>query len=177
MADGQNGLVPGLFVVWSLCLVLAGDENIAMVAQIIAAAAVVVLCFNLRGKLFLGDCGSYGVTFVLGLLALEAYARGRITIETVTVWFYIPVVDCLRLMITRRMHGRSPFVPDTDHFHHLLQAKLGERSGLAAYIACVALSSLVAVIAPRFPPGSLLLLTAIYFTFPSRTAAAASGDA
>jgi len=176
MADGQNGLVPGLFVIWSLCLVLAGDENIAMVAQIIAAAAIVVLCFNLRGKLFLGDCGSYGVTFVLGLLALAAYARGRITIETVTVWFYIPVVDCLRLMITRRMQGRSPFVPDTDHFHHRLQAKLGERSGLAAYIACVALSSLVAVIAPRFSLVSLIILTAIYFSFAFLTDGAASAE-
>jgi UDP-GlcNAc:undecaprenyl-phosphate GlcNAc-1-phosphate transferase len=176
MADGQNGLVPSLFVIWSLCLVLTGDENIAIIAQTIAVASVVVLCFNVRGKLFLGDCGSYGVTFVLGLLALAAYARGRITIETVTVWFYIPVIDCLRLMITRRMHGRSPFAPDTNHFHHRLQAKLGEQSGLAAYIACVALSSVVAVAAPRFALVSLIILTAIYFSFAFLTDDAAAAQ-
>jgi UDP-GlcNAc:undecaprenyl-phosphate GlcNAc-1-phosphate transferase len=176
MADGQNGLVPSLFVIWSACLVLAGDERIAIVAQVIAATSIVVLCFNLRGKLFLGDCGSYGVTFLIGLLALAAYARGRITIETVTVWFYVPVIDCLRLMITRRLQGRSPFAPDTDHFHHRLQAKMGERAGLAAYIACVAVSSLVAVVAPRFALVSLIILTAIYFSFAFLTDTAATAE-
>lgn len=165
MADGQNGLVPGMFVIWSLCLALTRDPGVAAVAQVVAAAAAVILYYNLRGKLFLGDCGSYGVTFVIGLLALTAYAHGHITIETVTVWFYFPVADCLRLIITRRLQGRSPFAPDTDHFHHRLQGKLGKRYGLAAYLGCVALSSFAAVLAPRFSLVALIVLTAVYFSF------------
>lgn len=176
MADGQNGLVPGMFVIWSLCLVLARDPEVAAVAQIIAAAGVMILYFNLRGRLFLGDCGSYGVTFVLGLLALTAYAHGHITIETVTVWFYLPVTDCLRLMITRRLQRRSPFAPDTDHFHHRLQGKLGPRYGLAAYLGCVALSSFAAVLAPRFSLVALIVLTAIYFSFAFLTDGAAEAE-
>src|SRR5207248_2752412 len=62
MADGQNGLVPSMFVIWSACLVVAADPIVTPAAQIIAAVATMVLIFNLRGKLFLGDCGSYGVT-------------------------------------------------------------------------------------------------------------------
>lgn len=181
MADGQNGLVPGMFVIWSLCLVLAGDPMVAPVAAIIFAAGTIVLLFNLRGKLFLGDCGSYGVTFVLGLLALTAYAHGHVSIETVTVWFYIPVMDCLRLIVTRRLQGRSPLAPDTDHFHHRLQFKLGKRYGLAAYLSCVALSSFAAVLAPRFCLVALIVLTAVYFSFAFLTdkqpAVAAKGDA
>jgi UDP-GlcNAc:undecaprenyl-phosphate GlcNAc-1-phosphate transferase len=165
MADGQNGLVPGMFVIWSISLVLSGDPLIVPVAGIIAAAAFVVLVFNLQGKLFLGDCGSYGVTFVLGVLALTAYAHGHISIETVTVWFYIPVADCLRLISTRRLQGRSPFEPDKNHFHHRLQGKLGQRYGLVAYLACVAATSLIAVIAPRFTLVCLIVLTAVYFSF------------
>jgi len=165
MADGQNGLVPSMFVIWSLCLVLVGDAVVSPVAQILAVASFVVLIFNLRGKLFLGDCGSYGVTFVLGILALMTYAQGRITIETVTVWFYIPVADCLRLIITRRLQGRSPLAPDKDHFHHRLQVKLGPRYGLVAYIASVAGSAFIAALAPRFALVCLIALTAIYFSF------------
>jgi UDP-GlcNAc:undecaprenyl-phosphate GlcNAc-1-phosphate transferase len=165
MADGQNGLVPGMFVIWSLCLVLAGDPLVTPVAAVIAAAGIVVLVFNIRAKLFLGDCGSYGVTFALGLLALTAYAHGRITIETVTVWFYIPVADCLRLIITRRWEKRSPFAPDTNHFHHRLQSKLGVQYGLVAYLACVAGTSLLAVLEPRFSLVCLIVLTAVYFSF------------
>ena len=165
MADGQNGLVPSMFVIWSGCLAFAGDQLVAPVAQTIAVSAIVVLIFNARGKLFLGDCGSYGVTFVLGLLALTAYAHGHISIETVTVWFYIPVVDCLRLVMVRRWRGRSPFTPDTNHFHHRLQSKLGVRYGLVAYLACVAATSFVAVLSPRFSLVCLIVLTAIYFSF------------
>jgi len=176
MADGQNGLVPSMFVIWSLCLAVAGDRLVAPVAVIVAAASVVVLYFNLKGKLFLGDCGSYGVTFVLGLLALSAYAKGLISIETVTVWFYIPVADCLRLLIVRRIQGRSPFAPDTDHFHHRLQAKLGVRYGLVAYLACVAATSFAAVLAPRFSLVCLIVLTAIYFSFAFLTDAQTSAQ-
>src|SRR4029077_7747411 len=39
MADRQNGVVPSMFVVWSLCLVLVGDRVVAEVAQILAAAS------------------------------------------------------------------------------------------------------------------------------------------
>jgi UDP-GlcNAc:undecaprenyl-phosphate/decaprenyl-phosphate GlcNAc-1-phosphate transferase len=177
MADGQNGLVPSMFVIWSLCLVLVGDPIVSAVAQILALASFVVLIFNLRGKLFLGDCGSYGVTFVLGVLALMTYAQGRITIETVTVWFYIPVIDCLRLIITRRLQGRSPFAADKDHFHHRLQVKLGEKYGLVAYIVSVAGSAFIAALAPRFALVCLIALTAIYFSFAWLTDSAASLDA
>jgi len=165
MADGQNGVVPSMFVVWSLCLVLVGDRVVAEVAQILAAASLVVLIFNVQGRLFLGDCGSYGVTFVLGLLALMAYAQGRVTVETITVWFFIPVMDCLRLIITRRLQGRSPVAPDNDHFHHRLQSKLGTTYGLVAYIASVGATSFIAALAPQFALVCIIILTAIYFSF------------
>jgi len=165
MADGQNGLVPSMFVVWSLCLALVGDSFVSQVALILALAGSIVLLFNLKGRLFLGDCGSYGVTFVLGLLALMAYAQGRVAIETITVWFFIPVMDCLRLIVTRRLQGRSPFACDTDHFHHRLQAKLGMTYGLVAYVASIATSSAIAAVAPRFALVCLIALTAIYFSF------------
>jgi UDP-GlcNAc:undecaprenyl-phosphate GlcNAc-1-phosphate transferase len=165
MADGQNGLVSSMFVIWSACLAIVGDTLVSPVAQVLVLASFVVLVFNIRGKLFLGDCGSYGVTFALGLLLMLTYAEGRITIETVTVWFYIPVADCIRLMIARRLGGRSAMAPDTNHFHHRLQAKLGKIYGLFAYITSVGTSSLVAALAPQFALVCLTVLTAIYFSF------------
>jgi UDP-GlcNAc:undecaprenyl-phosphate GlcNAc-1-phosphate transferase len=165
MADGQNGLVPGMFFIWAICLALVGDTVVAAASEVIALASLVVLLFNLRGKLFLGDCGSYGVTFALGLLSILTYSQGRVTIETVTVWFFIPVADCLRLIITRRLQGRSPVTSDSDHFHHRLQGKLGTHYGLFAYIASVAGTSFVAALAPHFALVCLIALTAIYFSF------------
>jgi UDP-GlcNAc:undecaprenyl-phosphate GlcNAc-1-phosphate transferase len=125
----------------------------------------VFLFFNLRGKLFLGDCGSYGVTFALGLLVALAHARGEVPLETVIVWFFIPVADCLRLLISRPLRGMSPFESDRDHFHHRLEDKLGKNQGLATYAATVAVSSLVATLDPRFALVCLCVLSAFYFSF------------
>jgi hypothetical protein len=71
----------------------------------------------------------------------------------------------LRLIITRRLQGRSALAPDTDHFHHRLQAKMGKSYGLAAYVASVAAFSFIAALAPRFALVCLIVLTAIYFSF------------
>jgi len=165
MADGQNGLVPSMFVVWSLCLALVGEPLVSQVALVLVLLSLMVLLFNLRGALFLGDCGSYGVTFLIGLLTMLSHAQGRVSIETATVWYFIPVVDCLRLIVTRSLRGRSPMAPDTDHFHHRLQAKLGETYGLVAYICSVAGCSIISALAPQFALVCLIVLASIYFSF------------
>jgi len=165
MADGQDGVAGGMFVAWSGCLMLVSTGTSAAVAGVTFMLSIVFLAFNLRGKMFLGDCGSYGVTFVLGLLVTLAHARGQVTLETVVVWFFIPVADCLRLLISRPLRGRSPFLADRDHFHHRLEDKMGKRQGLVCYLAAVSISSLVAAIEPRFALVCLCMLSAFYFSF------------
>jgi UDP-GlcNAc:undecaprenyl-phosphate/decaprenyl-phosphate GlcNAc-1-phosphate transferase len=165
MADGQNGVVTSMFVIWAGCLALIGGDTVSAIAIVILVAAAAVFCFNLMGRLFLGDCGTYGVTFALGLLVAAVHAQGRVSLETIVVWFFIPVMDCLRLLISRPLRGRSPFEADRDHLHHRLQDKLGIHLGLATYAGAVALSSLTATLAPRFALVCLTVLTAFYFSF------------
>jgi len=165
MADGQNGLVGGMFVVWSACLALVSNGTLALMAAMMCALCMVFLFFNLRGKMFLGDCGSYGVTFVIGLMVTLAHARGEVSLETVIVWFFVPVMDCLRLMVTRKLQGRSPFEGGRDHFHHRLMDSIGGRRSAGIYIAAVALSSLCATLAPRFALVFLCVLSGFYFSF------------
>lgn len=165
MADGQNGLVGGMFVVWTACLVLISSGTLASMAAMLCALCVVFLLFNLRGKMFLGDCGSYGVTFAIGLMVTLVHARAQVSLETLIVWFFVPVADCLRLMITRKLQGRSPFDGGRDHFHHRLMDSLGKRRSAATYVAAVAASSLCATLAPRFALVFLCVLCGFYFSF------------
>jgi UDP-GlcNAc:undecaprenyl-phosphate/decaprenyl-phosphate GlcNAc-1-phosphate transferase len=165
MADGQDGVAGGMFVTWSGCLMLVTTGTAAAIAGVICVLSLVFLVFNLRGKIFLGDCGSYGITFVLGLLVTLAHARGQLTLETVIVWFFIPVADCLRLLISRPLRGRSPFLADRDHFHHRLEDKMGKQQGLVCYLAAVTISCLVAALEPRFALVCLCVLSAFYFSF------------
>lgn len=95
MADGQNGLLTGMFLIWALCLSLVSSAESYTTSVMLLGAAAIVFLFNLPGRLFLGDCGSYGVTFVIAVLAIRAHAAGAITVATVVAWFFIPVTDCL----------------------------------------------------------------------------------
>ena len=162
MADGQDGCVTGMFVIWSACIILAGGGVIAGIATILLLTGLAVLFFNLQGKVFLGGTGAYGATFVFGLLVLGLHNRWSVTGETVIVWFFIPVVDCLRLMITRPLQGHSPFEGDRNHFHHRLHDRFGKNAGLAIYLGLVASTSFAAALAPRLAPDCLIALTAAY---------------
>ena len=161
MADGQNGLLTGLFLIWGLCLTLV-SSGASYCPVILMGAAAIVFLFNLPGRLFLGDCGSYGVTFVVAVLSIRAHASGAITVATVIVWFFIPVTDCLRLMITRWMSGRSPLSADRDHFHHRLEARFGANSALVIYLGMVATTSIVAATMPNLAVVCIVALVLFY---------------
>lgn len=178
MADGQNGLVGSMFVVWSAGLVILTTGPAALMAGMVCALSLVFLVFNLRGKMFLGDCGSYGVTFIIGLLVTLAHAKGQLPLEIVLVWFFIPVMDCLRVMITRPMQGRRLFEGGRDHFHHRLIASMGMRLSAVVYIGAVVSSSLFVTLVPRFTLVCLCVLCSFYFSFArfSEGAAAAADE-
>lgn len=165
MADGQNGVVGSMFAVWSICLWLVSSGLERDLAGLVFASNLVCLIFNLRGRVFLGDCGTYGVTFVFAMMTIAAHAQGRVAIESVAVWYFVPVMDCLRLLISRPLRGRSPFDGDRDHFHHRLEDKLGKSFGLLAYAGAVGLASITATLAPRFALLCLTGLAAFYFSF------------
>lgn len=158
MADGGNGIVGSMYAVWSLCLLIAGDQTTHFAAVAIVGSSLVFLAFNLRGKLFLGDCGSYGVTFAIGIMAAAAHATGRIPLETLCVWFALPVLDCLRLIAIRIRGKRSPFSPDREHLHHILEARFGQRPALAIYVGAIASTSLVATVEPSFSLACVIVL-------------------
>jgi len=173
MADGQDGCVAGMFVIWSACIILAGGDSIADIAAILLVTGLAVLAFNLAGKVFLGGAGAYGVTFVFGLLILDLHNAWGVTAETIIVWLFLPIADCLRLLISRPLHGRSPFQGDRNHFHHRLHDRFGKGAGLAIYLGLVALPAFAATLKPDLAPGCLAVLALAYAGLMWLTSAAA----
>lgn len=165
MTDGLDGLVLALVCIWSLCLAVIGTPEIASAAAVIAAASVVTLLYNLRGRLFLGDCGAFAIAFVVGLVTIRCHNLARLPLETALVWFYIPVLDCLRLIPLRLRRHRSPFKPDREHFHFRLSARLGDGWAIAVYAGTVAVTSIVTTIFPQLALFSLALASIVYFGF------------
>ncbi len=150
MADGKNGIVIGLCLFWSVELLLFAPDHLHPVLLALGAGLLVALAFNLRGRLFLGDSGSYALSFIIALLTVYVYdiAFAMLPADLVALWFLIPVVDCLRVMAMRAVRGRSPFAPDRSHLHHILYHWMPWRWGLLVYLGLTGMPGLLASFAP-----------------------------
>lgn len=151
MADGKNGIVIGLCIMWTGCLIWHATPELLLPLVCLLIALCVVLAFNLKGRLFLGDGGSYGLATIIAVVAINLYNRNfdSLRADHVLVWFSVPVLDCLRLMVTRSLQGRSPFAGDREHLHHYLHRCLGWPQGLIYYWALAGIPSLVTLLLPQ----------------------------
>jgi UDP-GlcNAc:undecaprenyl-phosphate GlcNAc-1-phosphate transferase len=165
MADGMNGLVVALYLIWGFCLTLLSTGPAQGASQLVASAAFITFMFNLRGRLFLGDCGTFAIGFVIGLLAILAHNAGRLPLETVIVWFFLPVADCFRLIAVRAWQHRSPFRPDKNHFHHQLAKWIGESGAFWTYAGVVTVTSLTATLDPQMADVCIAVLAVFYVGF------------
>ena len=150
MADGKNGIILCLGLVWTAVLACHLGSAFAPVLTGIGVALAVLLAFNLRGRLFMGDGGSYVLSALFGLLAIYAYNNdfADMRADDVAVMFAVPVFDTVRLMAVRIASGRSPFLGDRDHLHHHLHHRFGWPRGLIVYVALVAVPNAAALLWP-----------------------------
>lgn len=164
MADGKNGLVLGLALIWTGLLYLHAPEHLKPLIAVLDVGLAITFGFNLAGKLFLGDGGTYVLGVLLGLLAIYCYMIGvpQPSADTVMLWFLVPVLDCLRLIVSRLRQGRSPFSSDLNHLHHILAELLPWRWGLAVYLAAAAVPALLALADPA-RTGQLALGTTLVY--------------
>ncbi|HEX4303150.1 MAG TPA: MraY family glycosyltransferase [Rhizomicrobium sp.] len=175
-ADGQNGIVTGLFAIWAACLMIVTGNGTAAIASAMFETVVVTFLFNMAGRVFLGDAGTYGVAFVFGVLAIRAHNHWGVTAETIAVWFFIPIMDSLRLIVARALQGQAPSDADSDHFHHRLQQRIGKTAGLCTYLGVVGVSSLTASVWPHLALVCMVVLAAFYFSFAWLTEVDARSD-
>jgi UDP-GlcNAc:undecaprenyl-phosphate/decaprenyl-phosphate GlcNAc-1-phosphate transferase len=151
MADGKNGLVLGLSLGWLGILAIRSADSILPLVGLLACVLLVLLVFNMRGALFLGDGGAYAIASAIGLLAIMVYNTPgshmlrAVSADELVLMFAVPVGDSFRLTYKRLRQGRSPMSADRDHLHHHLQDKFGWPSGLLIYWAISLLPALFLV--------------------------------
>jgi len=166
MTDGMNGQFLGSFVIWSFFLgrYLGFDPDlpIGIPFAVLISSGIVVLAFNLRGRLFSGSAGAYAGALFIGLSTIAAYRRGgALSAVEPVLWFWLPVLDCTRLMVLRAISGKSPFSGDRNHIHHALQDIVGARFALVVYLAFLAAPGAAAMLASGRLMGVLALLFCI----------------
>lgn len=128
MADGANGLMPGIiFITCTIFQQLSG--TFSWVWGILAFVTGVFLLFNIvSGRLFLGDGGAYALGSLMVIGSFSGVNNGHLSIGFLAVLFAYPCLEIVISMIRRIASGRSPFLPDNDHFHnrlhHFLQSRV-----------------------------------------------------
>ena len=164
MADGTNGVVIGLSLIWSVLLLNDAPPEIVPLLITLSVGLVITLAFNLKGRVFLGDSGVYALSVLIGLFAIYSYILRypQLPADTVMIWFLIPVLDCLRLMISRMLNGRSAFSPDRDHLHHRLLVLMPHTWTLVCYLLVVGVPSLLAVMFPSLNGYWIVLSLGLY---------------
>lgn len=164
MADGINGLVIGLAAFWTVCLMLHAPDQLQLYLRFMLLGLLILLPFNMRDSLFLGDAGSYSIGATIGLLMIYCFnvADGRLPMLTVVLWLLVPVVDTLRVMITRLLHDRSPMAADRNHLHHRLKRRWDATQSLVIYLGMAGVPSLVAAIWPTTTEVMLTFVVAGY---------------
>lgn len=81
---------------------------------------VFFLCLNYKGFIFLGNSGSFLLSFIIIFFILKFYnLKKMISAEEVVLLLIYPVLDLLRLFVLRISNGNNPFIADNNHIHHI----------------------------------------------------------
>lgn len=127
LIDGIDGLAAGasLFAMISM-IVLSIANNLQLSPVLLAAlagATLGLLRYNFNpASIFLGDCGSQLLGFMLALLAIRNSQKSptAFAIAVPIVAFGLPMVDTAMAIIRRFLSGRPIFSSDRKHIHHVL---------------------------------------------------------
>jgi UDP-GlcNAc:undecaprenyl-phosphate GlcNAc-1-phosphate transferase len=153
LIDGLDGLAAGsaLFstlVVFVVALV-SHSSFVSVMTLVLAGAILGFLRYNFNpATIFLGDCGSLFVGFMLSALALQGMQKSPtiVAVAIPVVSFGLPILETGLSILRRLISGRPVFTGDREHIHHkLLQRGLSQRQvvtvlyGVSAIFAMLSL--------------------------------------
>lgn len=133
MVDGIDGLsgtiAAGTLALIALVAGVGGEGATHLLAMSLLGGVLGFLWFNLRfgnqhrARVFMGDNGSMTLGLLLcWLLITITQGEQALVPPIVALWiFALPLIDTLSVMSRRIWLGKSPFSPDRNHLHHLLQ--------------------------------------------------------
>jgi UDP-GlcNAc:undecaprenyl-phosphate GlcNAc-1-phosphate transferase len=130
LIDGVDGLAAGAGLIATLTMLIAGGlhGNMALVFAItpVAAALLGFLRFNfIPASIFLGDCGSLGIGFLLGCFGI-VWSEKAPTLLGMTAPLFalsVPLLDTVLSIGRRFLHRKPIFGADRLHIHHKLLSR------------------------------------------------------
>jgi UDP-GlcNAc:undecaprenyl-phosphate GlcNAc-1-phosphate transferase len=127
LIDGLDGLAAGsaLFstLVMFVVAILGNASLLSLITLALAGAVLGFLRYNFNpATIFLGDCGSLFMGFMLSALSLYGAQKAPtiIAVAIPLVSFGLPILETSLSVLRRLISGRPVFTADREHIHHKL---------------------------------------------------------
>jgi len=178
MIDGLDGLIGSLslntFLSIAVLFVMTGQTEPLSYPLILATALLPYLIFNLgsfskgKNQIFMGDAGSMFIGLsVIWLLTMGTQGNNPSFRPVTALWICaIPLMDMSVIVVKRYLNGKSPFQPDREHLHHILQRfGLSEKQTLVTITSHAAAMSMIGLLGEYFNVPDFLLLIGFLVMF------------
>lgn len=153
LLDGVDGLASGsaLFSTLTVFVIslVSGNFLISSLTLALAGAILGFLRFNFNpATIFLGDCGSLFIGFMLSALALAGSQKAPtlVAVAIPVVSFGLPVLETVLSVIRRFLSGQPLFTADHGHIHHkLLERGFSQRQVVFILYAASAICGMLSL--------------------------------
>jgi len=173
MIDGLDGLAGGIsliaFISFAVLSGINGQTDLMLLSFVLSGAVVGFLRYNwYPSKLFMGDTGSLCLGFSLAFLSIAITQKDNTLVPPAAplLILAVPIVDTAIITIKRILNGRSPFIADKCHLHHiLLDFGLNKKRTVKTILLVSAILSSFSVASTLLgaPDYYLFLMFSIYF--------------
>jgi UDP-GlcNAc:undecaprenyl-phosphate GlcNAc-1-phosphate transferase len=145
LIDGVDGLAAGVGLVTTLTCLIVGvtshDMTLVLVTAPLAACIGAFLIYNFApASIFLGDCGSLTLGFMVGCMTLlwSHHTNGPLRMLAPAIAVALPLLDVC-LSIGRRYLREAPIAGgDRGHIHHKVLSKTASVAKTSIILYCVA---------------------------------------
>jgi UDP-GlcNAc:undecaprenyl-phosphate/decaprenyl-phosphate GlcNAc-1-phosphate transferase len=163
LIDGLDGLAAGSALFSTLVVfvvaIFNGSSLVTLLTIALAGAILGFLRFNFNpATIFLGDCGSLFIGFMLSALALAGTEKAPtiVAVAIPVVSLGLPILETSLSVLRRVISGRPIFTGDREHIHHkLLQHGMTHRQVVILLYGVCAVFALLSLFL-LWPSGSSL---------------------
>ena len=173
--DGLDGLAAGVSAIMAVSLVFIAlriqNYAVAAIGLALMGACFGFLPFNFNpAKIFMGDCGSTFLGFILATLSIQGVFKSYaiISFAVPLLILGLPLFDAMFAMIRRIWHGKNPMSADRGHLHHrLIDTGFSQKQTVFILYAISGVLGITAVLLAEY--GSMraliLLITVLILVF------------
>jgi UDP-GlcNAc:undecaprenyl-phosphate GlcNAc-1-phosphate transferase len=173
LIDNMDGLASGVVTVSALTMAVYGLMHglpaVATLALLIAGACGGFLVYNFNpARVFMGDCGSLLLGFLMSAAALIGTTRAAsdmvVALFAPVALLAVPVFDTTLVSVVRRLNGRPISQGGRDHSSHRMVALgLSERSTVAVLYAISVAFGLLTLASSELSTPATLVLAVLMF--------------